>query len=105
MNSGLISLREDYWANFSIEKVDIEFLYNHLLEKETPLTSTELTHALVQERVRRERINIERQRSAGGSIFVPKETYAVDQTVVFPALSWRLGQVAGLRSGYNPELG
>jgi len=42
------SLREDYWTTFDVQAEDIEFLYNHLLEKETPLTTQELTVALVE---------------------------------------------------------
>jgi hypothetical protein len=30
------SLREDYWDNFELKEDDIEFLYNDLLELETP---------------------------------------------------------------------
>jgi len=30
---------EDYWETFTLQDEDIEFLYNYLLELETPLTS------------------------------------------------------------------
>lgn len=99
------SLREDYWKTFSVEDEDIEFLYNYLLEKETPLTITELTAALVGERLNTERQRIERQRSARGTIYRPKDTYEVNQTLVFPALGWRDGRVVGVRPGFNPDLG
>jgi hypothetical protein len=99
------NLREDYWDTFSVEDEDIEFIYNYLLEKETPLTSIELIAALVGERVSRERQKIERQRSAKGAIYLPKEIYAVDQPLVFPALGWRNGRVQDVRPGYNPESG
>jgi len=105
MNLGSFALREDYWETFTVEEADIEFLYNFLLEKETPLTSAELTSALVVERIRHERINIERQRSAGGAIFMPKESYQPEQSLVFPALGWQQGKVVGLRAGFNPDLG
>jgi hypothetical protein len=99
------TLREDYWENFSVEEADIEFLYNFLLEKETPLTSGELISALAGERVNRERQKIERQRSLKGAIFLPKASYQVGQTLVFSALDWRDGQVQGIRPGFNPEMG
>ena len=105
MNLGSFSLREDYWETFLVEEEDIEFLYNFLLEKETPLTSAELTNALVAERIHLERVNLERQRSAGGVIFMPKDRYATDQALVFPALGWRQGKVVGSRPGFNPDLG
>ncbi len=53
------SLREDYWVTFSLQAEDREFLYNHLLEIETPLTSQELLHALVSDRIQREKLSIE----------------------------------------------
>lgn len=47
------SLRDDYWQTFTLESEDIEFIYQHLLEVETPLTPDELLNVLVQERIRR----------------------------------------------------
>lgn len=99
------SLREDYWTSFNLGSEDIEFLYNYLLEREVPLTSQELIQALVEERIRREKLALERQRSSKGEIYFPKEHYTVDQNLVFPALSWRQGQVVEVRSGRNPDLG
>ena len=43
--------REDYWNTFYLQEEDVEFLYNYLLEKEIPLTSREMTEALVKEAV------------------------------------------------------
>lgn len=100
-----LSLGEDYWTTFELQEDDIEFLYGFLLDKETPLTSTELMGALVEERIRREKINIEQQRSAKGDPFLPKNNYDTGQRLVFPALHWRDGQVIDARPGRNPELG
>jgi hypothetical protein len=99
------SLREDYWNTFELQEEDIEFLYNHLLELETPQTPPELTEALVKERIRREKHNIEQQRSSGGSVYLPKEQVPVGQKLVFPALEWRKGEVVEVRPGFNPDLG
>jgi len=99
------ALQEDYWETFEILSEDIEFLYNHLMEKEMPLTAHELTVALVEERIRREKLAIEKQRSSGGSTFLPKESYTVGQYLVFPILNWKRGQVVSVRPGYNPDIG
>lgn len=99
------SLREDYWNSFNLQEEDIEFLYNHLLEKETPLTSRELIDALVKERIRRETLALERQRSSKGDVYIPKEHYRLQQSLIFPGLGWKQGQVVGVRPGRNPELG
>jgi len=99
------SIQEDYWENFELQDDDIEFLYNNLLEAETPLTSQELVAALVEERIRRERLALEQQRTAGGDLYQPKGSYTDDQRLIFPALNWRRGRVAGVRPGKNPDLG
>jgi hypothetical protein len=99
------ALREDYWSTFALQAEDVEFIYNHLLEIETPLTSLELTTALVEERIRQEKLAIERQRSSGGAIYFPKEHYSVNQKLVFPGLGWRKGTVIDIRPGNNPDIG
>jgi len=100
-----ISLREDYWSTFEIQDEDLEFLYNHLLELEIPQTSQELASVLIEERLRVEKLAIETQRSAGGTIYFPKEHYNVGQKLIFPVLNWRRGEVNLVRPGQNPDLG
>lgn len=99
------ALREDYWDSLEIDDQDIEALYNHLLEIETPQTPDELLLVLVRERIRREIAQIELQRSSGGEIYAPKQNYKVGQNLVFSALNWRKGQVTAVRPGQNPDLG
>jgi hypothetical protein len=96
---------EDYWEAFKLQDEDLEFLYNYLLEIETPLTSQELVEALVVERIRQRKLEIERQRISGGDLYQPKGSFKVNQKLVFPALGWRHGSVVGIRPGVNPELG
>jgi hypothetical protein len=96
---------EDYWEGFQTQAEDIEFLYNYLLELETPLTSLELLDALVDERIRRRKLEIERQRTSGGDLYQPKSVFKPKQKLVFPALGWKHGEVISLRPGRNPELG
>ncbi len=98
-----ITLREDYWETFEIEEKDLEFIYNYLLEIETPLTPDELLVALVKDRLRREIKSIEKRRSAGGDMYVPREKYKAGQKIVIPAFNWQLGTVTGVRTGKNPD--
>ena len=99
------SLREDYWDTFSLNAEDREFIYNHLLDIETPLTSQELLRALVNDRIQREKRAIDKQRSSGGDIYLPKQTYQVGQSLVFPTYGWQSGLVTNVRPGRNPDLG
>lgn len=99
------SLNENYWEEFELQDDDVEFLYNHLLEAETPLTTEELVRALVEERIRREKHSLEQQRVSGGDLYQPKGSFAAQQKLTFPALNWRRGEVTQVRPGRNPELG
>jgi hypothetical protein len=98
------SLKQNYWNDFEVLPQDLEFLYNHLLEIETPLTPDELVKVLVQERIRIEKIALENQQTSSGKVYLPKEKYAVGQNILFPALDWKKGQVESVRPGSNPEL-
>ncbi|MBL7164260.1 MAG: hypothetical protein ISS57_16860 [Anaerolineales bacterium] len=100
-----ISLKEDYWEDFELQDDDIEFLYSHLLDTETPLTPQELIVALVEDRIQRELKQVEEKRLSGGSVYLPQEQYALKQKVVFPTLDWRQAGVIGTRDGHNPDMG
>jgi len=99
-----LSLREDYWETFVLQDEDIEFIYNHLLEIETPLTPNELVEALVEERIHREIEAFEKQRTSTGDLYLPKDSFTENQKLLFPALGWRRGEVVGLRTGLNPDI-
>jgi hypothetical protein len=92
-----VSLKEDYWETFELQQDDINFLNNHLLEKETPLSPQELVEGLIRDRIRREQDAAERQRSAGGQPYLPKNYYKVGDRIVFPAQEWLAGNVVNLR--------
>jgi len=100
----MASLREDYWETFQLKEQDIEFLYNYLLETETPLNTQELLEVLVADRIQREKAAIEQQRSTGCDIYFPRESYSKGQKLVFPDLDWRKGEVIKIRPGVNPDL-
>jgi len=105
MSLATLSLREDYWETFELKDEDREFIYNYLLEIETPLTSPELLSALVIERIRQEKLAIEKQRTSGGEIYVPANIYQVKQDLVFPYFGWQHARVLGVRPGRNPDMG
>jgi hypothetical protein len=104
MTIALLTLREDYWETFEFDSQDLDFLYNHLLEVETPLTSQELIRAIVGERIRAEKDALQNQQQAAGIIYLPKDTYSLGQKILFPALEWKRGEVVGVREGHNPDL-
>jgi hypothetical protein len=96
-------LRQEYWENFVLHEEDIEFLYNYLLEEETPLTPRELVSALIEERIRNAIQELEKQRIGNGEIYLPKGHYIAGQKLVFPAMNWRQGEVIDVRPAKNPD--
>lgn len=105
MTDLIYSLHEGYWEDFYVQKADIEFLYNHLLETETPMTTGELVKALVSERIRIEKQELEKSRTSQGEIYQPKGKFQSNNTLVFPAMAWKPANVLGVREGQNPDIG
>lgn len=104
MSIASITLPKNYWETIKIENSDLEFLYNNLLELETPQTAQELVRALIEERIRAEKARMEKQQTAGGEIYFPKDRHTAGQNLTFPALDWASGKVVAVREGNNPEL-
>ena len=95
----------DYWTDLQITRQDVEFLHNHLFELETPLTARELVSVFIDERVHTERRAMHERRQASGKTYLPRESYQVGESLVFPALNWKQGRVTAVRAGTNPEIG
>jgi hypothetical protein len=94
-----------FWRDqFEVSSNDLDFLYNLLLDAQSPKTLAELSTALIQEYVRRENAKIEAELSKG-TVYLPKTRYQVGQTLVFPALDFAAGEVVGVSAGQNPEHG
>ncbi len=91
------TLNDDYWEVFELQSKDVEFLYNHLLEIETPLSPAELVAVLIEERLRDEKVAAERRRAQGGKAYLPKDEYAVGDDLLFPALGGEVGSVTAVR--------
>lgn len=93
-----------YWETFQPAPADLEYLKNLLVEREMPLSTEEMAQALVAFRCRNEEERIARILS-GGSLYIPKNSYQVGDTIFFPHLDFVGGQVVSLREGNNPQLG
>jgi hypothetical protein len=92
-----------YWGQaFAIEEGDLDYLYNLLLEEETPLSTEEMALAIIERRTEREAQAIKR-REQGTTLFRPRDSYQTGQQLVFPALDYTLGTVVGVRLGRNPD--
>lgn len=97
--------KKSYWVeNFKVQDDDLEFIFNTFLETETPLSLRDITHKLIEYRIKQEKSRIRRQ-VENGVIFQPRHDYETDQIVTFPALDYVTGEVKSKRPGRNPEHG
>ncbi|MGH2593168.1 MAG: hypothetical protein ACRDGG_06615, partial [Anaerolineae bacterium] len=95
----------DYWGEkFAVQPDDLDTLLNLFLDDELPRSADELALELVRYRCQREEAALSRE-LLKGSLYQPKGRYALGEHIVFPALQFAVGKVAGVREGVNPEIG
>ena len=99
-----LAIDNTYWELFEFKESDLEFIYNHLLDLETPQTPQELCISLIEHRIKEEKINLEKIQKQSGSVYLPQNSHEIGQKIVFPALGWQKGEVIGKRPGQNPDL-
>jgi hypothetical protein len=100
--AGAFLLPTEYWLSIQITPQDVENLHTFLFERETPLTTRDLSIEFIDTRIKAERASAESKQKAGGKSFLPKEKYQIGDELVFPAFAWNRGKVVGLRAGINP---
>jgi hypothetical protein len=98
------SLQDGFWEGYQIQEKDIEYLFNHLIEVEEPLTPRELLDCLVKSIIDREKKKIEKQQQSSGKIYLPRDHYEVNDTVTFLSHKWDSGKVVNVRPSFNPNL-
>ena len=95
----------DYWTEkFSVQPDDLDYLLNLFLEDELPRSADELALEVVRYRCQREAAALSRE-LVKGSLYQPRNSYAVGEQIVFPALQFAVGKVVKVRDGVNPEVG
>jgi hypothetical protein len=99
-----LALQTDYWETFDFQETDLDYLYNYLLEIETPLTPQELVRAIINERIKIETEALKNQQRSSGKIYMPEQHYEIGETLLFPALDWKSGKVTAIREGTNPDV-
>lgn len=93
----------DHWGDeFTVTPDDLQYLSTLLVDDELPRSAEELGRALVLHRCRQEEALIEHALSQG-TPYQPKLSYEIGAQVIFPAMSYQVGEVVGVRPGHNPE--
>jgi hypothetical protein len=98
-----MNLNESYWQNLTFTQDDLESIYNHLLETETPQTINELADFLIEQKIDDELDRRKKDLTSGGEIYLPQNTYAAGQNLIFPMRAMERGVVTNVRDGVNPD--
>ena len=93
------------WVDaFELGPEDLDYLTHVLLEKETPLTTDDISLALLSRRLEQDTNHVHKQYSAP-SMYLPRSLYTLGQELVFPILDYSQGRVVAIRDGSNPDQG
>ena len=95
---------EEWVDAFELRPADIEFLTHMLLEKETPVSTEDVTTAILHRRSGEATMQM-RQELRDASIYMPGASYVVGQDIVFPIFNYAQGRVVQTREGSNPDQG
>lgn len=96
---------DTYWTNFDVAPQDIDFIINILLEREVPLTSTEMSRALVGRQLEQLEQEAQKAQAPQYELYLPEQSYEIGQKLSFPTLNNKIGEIVGKRTGENPEIG
>lgn len=95
----------EYWLeSFSPTSLELDHIYERVLEAGRAVQLEELARALVRFHVERV-TQAHRARASDGVLYRPAEHYSVGQRLVFPALDGISGVVERVRPGNNPHYG
>jgi len=98
-----MTINDSFWTEYKVSDKDLDTLYNHLLETQTPLNKSELTKILIVQIIEHQKEILQKERLSGGEIYLPKDKYKKGQSLVFPARNWQKGKVLTIREGHNTE--
>lgn len=94
-----------FWRDeFEVKPEDLDFIYNLLIDNQSPQKLDELAKVLIGEYLRKENAKIDTELSKG-EVYQPQASFKIGQTLVFPAKDFAVGEVTETRGGHNPEHG
>jgi hypothetical protein len=87
-------------TNFAVSENELDSLVNTMLERETPMTTRELTRLLVETRLQQEQELIS-ARYQGTAIYRPAQKYEVGARLLFTEMQLATATVTAVRPGNN----
>lgn len=94
-----LSISEDYWDDFKFKDSDLDFLYHHLIELETPQSPEELTLLLIENRLKEEKELANQSMGKDVKNYLPKNSYEVGDKIIISSINSELGKVVNVRDG------
>lgn len=82
---------------FIVTSADVDFITNHLLETETPMTTKEIALFLIEKSLNKEKIEVE-ERFRQVQLYTPSSTYQIGEQVMFSKLAFAVGTVTAIRN-------
>ena len=98
-------IQEQQWKDLQATSEDLQAISAFLFEKESPLPIEGLARVLISTRLENARAELKKKQKDLGKIYLPKDTHAVGERIVFPQRSWESGTVTATHPGNNPEIG
>ncbi|MDQ7025965.1 MAG: hypothetical protein Q9P44_10450 [Anaerolineae bacterium] len=90
--------------NFTISDEELDYLVNVLLERETPMTTRELAHLLIETRLQKAQDLLTKQYK-DTQVYIPAKQYDVGTRLVFTEMALATATVTAVRSGNNETYG
>lgn len=93
------------WSKVEITETDLDFIYNLLLEKETPMTTLEMAKFIISDRIASFKAEYIDKENASEALYRPATEYREGDVIEFPCSDNLRGVVKAVREGNNPDLG
>ncbi len=93
------------WAAYEITDRDLELIYSLLMDREVPLTPSEMVRALVEQRLAGWEAEAKQDGASDAPGYQPAGAYSPGDMLRFPSLGGLTGRVTSVRPGENPALG
>ena len=98
-----MTISNEFWQFYKVTEKDLEDIYNFLLETESPLDKFEISRFLIDRTIVEQEKFLLAEAAKAGDYYLPEKSYAVGDSLVFPAKGKKKGSVTSVRNGNNPD--
>jgi hypothetical protein len=95
--------QDKIWQDFEISQNDLNTIFTHLLETETPATHLDLARIIIINKIEKLQKDYDAEQKNLGDIYYPKDIHQISDILIFPHFSWKKGKVVNIRQGENPD--